>query len=456
MLMCITADGAGVAAFGDSAGIASCCCCHRLQTIVSHVLESNNNASAAATTAQAKMDEAMNLNAVFRHSAKATRMLVEAQANHVDVHTGKKVVAVGCLGVAGIRWTGELKAAKRLLRILPFARTLVIGSTHGERAAYAGKVAAAEIAAPSLGFIIAILSQIAEWMNVLQSRSLPTYSLVLRMIDDVRAACNDIADWADVASFPAMEEVCSLFVAEVDSIFEDWQSSKLLKLAQLLDPRNADLLEETTVIAAEGLLVWGFHNILPRLLPAPRDGVVVPVPVQPAESASAGAKRRRPADSDDAGDAPLAAAAASAAPARRGNFGAGNKVVAESAASRLKAYMLEVKLVIAMLDAVDPSTVHPLEFYDKAVSIDSIKKMANAIFSIQASSAASESNFAQGRRTIVAERAGLQGRRAGRLITAAMRNKIAMVSRACVVLCQYSVSNTLLVLSLFAYIAPTT
>ena len=116
-----------------------------------------------------------------------------------------------------------------------------------------------------------------------------------------------------------------------------------------------------------------------------------------------------------------------AAPLRRGNFGAALGAN-EISLSLRAAFSAEVGIFITLLDGVNASTVHPLMFYDGAVGIPSIKLMAYATYSLQATSAASESSFSQGRRTMIPERSGLQSKRAGRLITSAMRHKISKVS----------------------------
>jgi hypothetical protein len=447
-----TADGAAVEAFEGIGMVASCCCCHRLQTAISHVLSPQVAVvSAVASKAQTCFGHAMTLNAVFRGSPKSTRMLIEEQAGCIDAVTKKPVYAVGCLGVAGIRWTGEVKAAIRLYRILPFAAKLTIGSTPGERSAYVQKVLDAEAAGPSLKYIIAVLSHIGTWMDVLQSRSLPTYPLILRMIDDVRFACDDIANWCDEDNFADMEEVCSLFVAEVESVFDGWERTELLQLAQLLDPRNVDLLDGTNSADAEKLLMWGYTNLLPRLsrpvLAPPRSGGGVAGGEDVEGTASAAGVKRKAGDRDAGAaltgvasasgrkaagasafkqSAESAAAVSADAPARRGNFGTMPKGF-NSASTKLADFTRQMEFFIMKLDDVDSSTVHPIAFYEGATGMPDIKLMAYAVYSLQATSAAAESNFGQGRRTMTPERAGLQSKRAGRLITAAMRHKIAQV-----------------------------
>ena len=140
-----TADGAE---WGAVDGIGFCqsstCACHRLQTVVDHVFSKKlKNPSAAALKAQALVDKVMDLNGVFRHSPQSTRRLKEVQQDQVDGLTNRPVVPVGCLGVAGVRWTGEVTAIMRVQRLLPYMGMLTIGTTGAERVNYQTKVRAA-------------------------------------------------------------------------------------------------------------------------------------------------------------------------------------------------------------------------------------------------------------------------------------------------------------------------
>ena len=178
-----TVDGAEVNAFaGLGTAIDSCCAAHRGQTVVQHVLGDCPKPSATAIKVQAQVKAAATLNKVFRMSPQSTRMLKDAQVGKIDADTGKPVVPVGCKGVAGVRWSGEVAMLERLRRVMPFANLLDIGTSTKEKQEYRAKVHKASDAMESLKYLIAILGHLHKWTVVLQSRSLPTYSLVLRFI----------------------------------------------------------------------------------------------------------------------------------------------------------------------------------------------------------------------------------------------------------------------------------
>ena len=74
-------------------------------------------------------------------------------------------------------------------------------------------------------------------------------------------------------------------------------------------------------------------------------------------------------------------------------------------------------------DSLDPL----MFFYERRTEFPILKTLADSLLAVQSTSAASESFFSEGRRTITDERSGLQPRRAARLIVSRIRRKIRLV-----------------------------
>ena len=244
-----------------------------------------------------------------------------------------------------------------------------------------------------------------------------------------------------------------------------------MKLAQLLDPRNNDLLGDSSPEDATELLTWGFKYLLPRIkstgIPAggggggvggsaagsgaggggggmPKAGSVEsgakPAPVSAAASAAKpvaagdgkGAASKRGRDGEAAGGGEAAAAAATAAasvlpaPAKRGKFGVSVMPVAAVAAD-FQTFLVQAAMFVELLNDPDDKLkdVNPLKFYvEQRDRMPDIKLMSDAVFALQATSSSSEGTFSQSHRTVTPERSSLQGARAGRLVRAMMRFKI--------------------------------
>ena len=473
-----TVDGAEVDAFKKLGTVQdSCCAAHRGQSVVQHVLGDGPNPSATARIVQGHLKAVSDLNKVFRKSPQSTRLLKDAQLGKIDAATGKSVVPVACKGVAGIRWTGEVSMLERQIRLLPFEALLDIGGTTKDKQEYRAKLNAAQDAMLPLKYLVAILHHLNLWTVVLQSRSLPTYSLVLRFIKDMKACCDDVANWADQEGDTDGEQFSSLLLAEFEECFKDWEKNKLMKLAQLLDPRNNDLLGDSSPEDATELLTWGFKYLLPRIkstgIPAggggggvggsaagsgaggggggmPKAGSVEsgakPAPVSAAASAAKpvaagdgkGAASKRGRDGEAAGGGEAAAAAATAAasvlpaPAKRGKFGVSVMPVAAVAAD-FQTFLVQAAMFVELLNDPDDKLkdVNPLKFYvEQRDRMPDIKLMSDAAFALQATSSLSEGTFSQSHRTVTPERSSLQGARAGRLVRAMMRFKISRVRNA--------------------------
>ena len=119
----------------------STCAGHRLSTLITHVFGKELvKPSLAAIRMQELVEDVFVLNAVFRKSPKATRLLKDEQVGKTDPATGKPVVVVGCKGTALIRWSGHGVAMLRVQRILPYAARIVYGDTAAELNAYEAKV----------------------------------------------------------------------------------------------------------------------------------------------------------------------------------------------------------------------------------------------------------------------------------------------------------------------------
>ena len=250
-----------------------------------------------------------------------------------------------------------------------------------------------------------------------------------------------------------------------------------MKLAQLLDPRNNDLLEDSSPEDATELLTLGFKYLLPRIkstgIPAggggggvggsaagsgaggggggmPKAGSVEsgakPAPVSAAASAAKsvaagdgkGAASKRGRDGEAAGGGEAAAAAATAAasvlpaPAKRGKFGVSVMPVAAVAAD-FQTFLVQAAMFVELLNDPDDKLkdINPLKFYvEQRDRMPDIKLMSDAVFALQATSSSSEGTFSQSHRTVTPERSLLQGARAGRLVRAMMRFKISRVRNA--------------------------
>jgi hypothetical protein len=80
-------------------------------------------------------------------------------------------------------------------------------------------------------YFIAWIVHVQRWMKMLQSSTTVTISLALRFIQDIRTAADDLGEMASNNGADAGEEACSLAVAEIDSVFDDWGNDIFLRVS---------------------------------------------------------------------------------------------------------------------------------------------------------------------------------------------------------------------------------
>ena len=235
------------------------------------------------------------------------------------------------------------------------------------------------------------------------------------MISDLRYAANDCGDWADLDQRPDGETICSQVLEEIKTNWEGWENDKSMKLAELIDIRNGGRNIRFTLKEARDLLLWGFQEVLP-LIRVPK------AQAEPAtgEAPAAGGGRRRARAG--APIQPLAKKAIS-------NFATDSDAEEVEEVGGLEQFARESASYLSLLNSFENAdSLDPLMFfYERRAEFPILKTLADSLLAVQSTSAASESFFSEGRRTITDERSGLQPRRAARLIVSRIRHKIRLV-----------------------------
>ena len=183
----------------------------------------------------------------------------------------------------------------------------------------------------------------------------------------------------------------------------------------LLDVRNVKELCMSKKTACE-LLMYGLGNVLP-LIKIPK-GTELSGASSSATALGAGkGPKKRPGKA-------LTAPPKKAA----GNFQADSSD--EEVEDLIVLHAREVSLYLSTINMIQtPELLNPVMWFHEHRNdgFPDIKIMAGALLAVQATSAASEGFFSEGRRLITDMRSRLQGRRAARLIVSRIRHNIQKV-----------------------------
>lgn len=85
--------------------------------------------------------------------------------------------------------------------------------------------------------VIPIITRVQTWINYLQNTRSPTVSLLIYIMEDLIAVCDDLANEADNNGHHQAEIILSRMLAEFRAEFQEDLADDYLKLAQLFDPR---------------------------------------------------------------------------------------------------------------------------------------------------------------------------------------------------------------------------
>ena len=209
------------------------CICHRVVKILEHCY--NDSGNDASEFFKEMIDSIYIFFDLIKSSQKNEQELRRMQ--EVDLlRVGKIVVDIS---VPATRWNYNARRLPRIYRLWPYASTMEsqTAETANEKREWSVKKHNCQEGLDILKPVIPIITRVQTWITYLQNTRSPTVSLLLYIMEDLIAVCDDLANEADNNGHHQAEIILSRMLAEFRAEFQEDLADDYLKLAQLFDPR---------------------------------------------------------------------------------------------------------------------------------------------------------------------------------------------------------------------------